>query len=274
MNYCGLKAGTLKCARWGCCRVETPAALGPPGLHTTTRELQTCTFEGPGAANTTKIPRKDPLERKKERKLWRAREKKSAKFWASQPSGLHPWGAPPFGAPPRDPSSAGRPQNFALFSLSRSHFRSFSLSLWGVFSWNFGGVLGSRAVWNPGGFCKMSRTILQLICPPPPSDFRKKSDQLLQILVVSRKKASNTTEIPREDTPRHLRDPHLLALVCAVCAAPDSAACCCFSCCWCSCCGLLLPLFLLLLVLVAAFGPPTVEPPSPPTFAVFDLPKC
>ena len=25
--------------------------------HTTTRELQTCTFEGPGASNTTKIPR-------------------------------------------------------------------------------------------------------------------------------------------------------------------------------------------------------------------------
>ena len=31
---------------------------GPPGLHTTARELQTCTFQGPGASNTTKIPRK------------------------------------------------------------------------------------------------------------------------------------------------------------------------------------------------------------------------
>ena len=26
--------------------------LGPPGLHTTTRELQTCTFQGPGASIT------------------------------------------------------------------------------------------------------------------------------------------------------------------------------------------------------------------------------
>ena len=38
--------------------------------------------------------------------------------------------------------------------------------------------------------------------------------------------------------------------------------------------GLLLPLFLLLFEFVAAFGPPTVEPPSLPIFAVLDLPKC
>ena len=42
------------------------AASGPPGLHTTTRELQTRTFERPGASNTTKIPRKRPKEREKE----------------------------------------------------------------------------------------------------------------------------------------------------------------------------------------------------------------
>ena len=35
-------------------------------------------------------------------------------------------------------------QNFALFSLSRPNFRSFSLSL-GVFSWNFGSVFKGRA---------------------------------------------------------------------------------------------------------------------------------
>ena len=29
---------------------ETPTASGPPGLHTTTRELQTGTFDGPGAS--------------------------------------------------------------------------------------------------------------------------------------------------------------------------------------------------------------------------------
>ena len=42
------------------------AASGPPGLHTTTRELQTCTFERPSASNTTKIPREDPQRGKKE----------------------------------------------------------------------------------------------------------------------------------------------------------------------------------------------------------------
>ena len=39
--------------------ISLPAASGPPGLHTTARELQTCTFEGPGASNTTKIQRED-----------------------------------------------------------------------------------------------------------------------------------------------------------------------------------------------------------------------
>ena len=40
-----VKAGILKCARlalWLLC--EAPAAFRPPGLHTTVRELQTCTF--------------------------------------------------------------------------------------------------------------------------------------------------------------------------------------------------------------------------------------
>ena len=44
------------------------------------------------------------------------------------------WWGPKGGAP-----KGGGAQNFALFSLSHTHFRSFSLSL-GVFSWNFGGV--------------------------------------------------------------------------------------------------------------------------------------
>ena len=42
-------------ALWLSC--ETPA------LHTTTRELQTRTFERPGASNTTKIPREDPQKK-------------------------------------------------------------------------------------------------------------------------------------------------------------------------------------------------------------------
>ena len=46
---------------WGP-RVGAPAALG---LHTTTRELQTCTFEGPAFKNTIKIPREDPQRKTK-----------------------------------------------------------------------------------------------------------------------------------------------------------------------------------------------------------------
>ena len=45
---------------------STGTHTGPPGFHTTARELQTCTFEGPGASNTTKIPREDP-QRKSEK---------------------------------------------------------------------------------------------------------------------------------------------------------------------------------------------------------------
>ena len=50
------------------CRVEPrrPHQTGPPGLHTTARELQTRTFERPGASNTTKIPRENPQREKKE----------------------------------------------------------------------------------------------------------------------------------------------------------------------------------------------------------------
>ena len=62
------------------------AALGPPGLHTTTQELQTCTFHGPGASYTTIIPREDPQERQKERK-WGGIGKKTQIFWPSLPSG-------------------------------------------------------------------------------------------------------------------------------------------------------------------------------------------
>ena len=76
--------------------VECPraaAALGPPVLHTTTRELQTCTFQGPGDSNTTKIARKDtPRERRKNENCGGRRGKKSAKFSAPHPSGQHPSG--------------------------------------------------------------------------------------------------------------------------------------------------------------------------------------
>ena len=41
---------------------------GPPSPRTA-RELQTCTFEGPDASNTTKIPREDPQEREERKKI-------------------------------------------------------------------------------------------------------------------------------------------------------------------------------------------------------------
>ena len=55
--------------------VGASKASGPPGLHTTTRELQTCTFEGPGASNTTKIAREDP-QRETKRTIMGAGEEK------------------------------------------------------------------------------------------------------------------------------------------------------------------------------------------------------
>ena len=65
-------------------------ASGPPGLHTTTRELQTCIYEGLGLQNTTKIQREDTQrgkkrtnfaagEGKKERNFGRSREGRSWK---------------------------------------------------------------------------------------------------------------------------------------------------------------------------------------------------
>ena len=59
---------------------------------------QTYTFQGPGASNTTKIPREDPQEMEEERKLWRERGKKRENL-APHPSGLHPSGSHPSGPP-------------------------------------------------------------------------------------------------------------------------------------------------------------------------------
>ena len=82
---------------------ETPAASGPLGLHTKTRELQTYTLEGPGASNTTKKPREDPQRERKRTKMRAGEGKKSAKFWVSHPSGPRPsephFGEPQFRAP-------------------------------------------------------------------------------------------------------------------------------------------------------------------------------
>ena len=71
------------------CRVEPRRLLGLPGLHTTTRELQTCTLEPPGASNTTKIPREDPRREEKRTNYEAGEGKKSANFLALHPSGPH-----------------------------------------------------------------------------------------------------------------------------------------------------------------------------------------
>ena len=65
---------------------ETPAASGPPGLHTTTPELQTCTFDGRGASkHHQKNHEKTHSEKQKRAKLVAGDGKKNAKFWALPP---------------------------------------------------------------------------------------------------------------------------------------------------------------------------------------------
>ena len=83
---------------------ETTAASGPPELHTTPRELQTRTFDGPDASkHHQKTTRRHPERHKKEQK-WERRGKNSAKFGAptlrgptlQEPDFFWVW-APPFG---------------------------------------------------------------------------------------------------------------------------------------------------------------------------------
>ena len=118
---------------------ENPAASGPPGLHMTTRELQTCTFERTGASNTTKIPRKRPTKEGGKNKNCGGRGKKSAKFWAP------PFGSPqlrrhttsgpafsgfgpPFGPP--TPSGPPTPPNFGPHYFGPHYFWVWHHTLW------------------------------------------------------------------------------------------------------------------------------------------------
>ena len=81
----GLKGGAPK----GRTHPET-VAFGPPGFHTTARELQTCTFQCTCASNTTKIPREDTQRDTKRAKRWWERGKKTRNFGLLYPSGPHP----------------------------------------------------------------------------------------------------------------------------------------------------------------------------------------
>ena len=56
---------------------EAPAALGPPGLHTTTRKFQTCTFQAPALQTPPKFHEKTLRERRKN-EISGGREKKKA----------------------------------------------------------------------------------------------------------------------------------------------------------------------------------------------------
>ena len=70
-------------------RPPSPEGWWPEGVGVQTRrcftrhseKLQTCTFEGPGASNTTKIPREDPQ-----------RERKKTKIVAGDGKKRHLWG--------------------------------------------------------------------------------------------------------------------------------------------------------------------------------------
>ena len=177
------------------CRVF-PQRLRGRRLHTA-RELQTCTFDGPAASNTT-IPRKDHQEREERMKTVAGEGKKERNFGPFPTlQAPHPSGPPGFGAPlfqglgllhpsgphplwsknstsknwPKSklaevdrartgPPYAGPPKISLLFFLSHLHFRSFCVSR-GVFSLNFGFVFGG---WEPR-MCKFG--VLWLLCETP-----------------------------------------------------------------------------------------------------------
>ena len=69
---------------------------GPRGFHTTAQELRTCTFQGCGASNTTKIPR-EHSQRRRKREFWahlRGHPSGPHLFWVWAPFGAHTFGEP------------------------------------------------------------------------------------------------------------------------------------------------------------------------------------
>ena len=104
-----------------------PPSAGPPkmGLHTTARELQTCTFEGPGFGSH-QIHETTPPREEERMKTVAGRGKKSAKFWAPHPSGPPPFGphfylvwAPTLRGP--DPSGPHNPGPFPSVPQPSGH---------------------------------------------------------------------------------------------------------------------------------------------------------
>ena len=108
-----LPCGGFKVLVWSCSVPPEPPFPGPPfprtalpleGLQTTVRELQTCTFERPGASNT-KIPREDPQRGKKRTNFAAGQGKKARNFGPSTLRGptFSGLGPPPFEPPPFEP---------------------------------------------------------------------------------------------------------------------------------------------------------------------------
>ena len=67
---------------------EAPAALKPPGFHTTSRVPKRAHLRVPVFTKTTKIPREDTQREKKEKNVRWEREKKARNFGPSHPSGF------------------------------------------------------------------------------------------------------------------------------------------------------------------------------------------
>ena len=76
----------------------------PPGFHTTARELQTCTFKGPSASNTTKFPRENHQRERKRAKMGAGEKKKKREILGPHPSSPHAAVPDPSGPTLRTPT--------------------------------------------------------------------------------------------------------------------------------------------------------------------------
>ena len=94
-----------------CAPGNRPACRRPPGFHTTTRELQTCTFKGPGLQKHHQNSTRRPQRERKRAKMGAGEGKKSAKFWAVQRRGVRrrvvQGGGPGAGGPAQGVSGGG-----------------------------------------------------------------------------------------------------------------------------------------------------------------------
>ena len=88
-----LKAGDPQMCMFGVLGLSS--APKPPGLHTTARELQTCTFEGPGLQKHHQNSTRRHPEREEKNEFWRReREKKERNFGRSRGRAVQGKGGP------------------------------------------------------------------------------------------------------------------------------------------------------------------------------------